>query len=327
MNIVLTGSIATDYLMVFPGRFREQLVDGELDRLSLSFLVDELNIHRGGVAANIAFGLGRLGVTPTLVGAVGDDFADYGDWLDRHGVDTGSVHTSQLRHTARFLCTTDTDNNQIASFYPGAMTEARDIELRPVEQRLGTLDLVVVSPNDPEAMLRHTQECRQRGYPFMADPSQQLARLDGEQIRTLVDGASYLVTNDYERSLLAQKTDWSGEEILDRVGTWITTRGADGATVHRRGEPDVAVKVPRVQQIADPTGVGDAFRSGYLAGVAWGLEAERSAQLGCMMATLVIETVGTQEYRFDAATFLERFTEAYGGDAASELRPELGGTS
>jgi adenosine kinase len=325
VNIVLTGSIATDYLMTFPGRFSEQLVEGQLDKISLSFLVEELAIHRGGVAANIAFGLGRLGVRSTLVGAVGADFADYGQWLQRHGVDTGSVHTSELRHTARFLCTTDSDNNQIASFYPGAMSEAREIELKPIEQRLGSIDLVVVSPNDPEAMLRHTEECRQRGYPFMADPSQQLARLDGDQIRTLVEGATYLVTNEYECRLLEQKTGWSGEQILDGVGTWITTRGADGATVHRKGEPDAAVKVPRVNDIADPTGVGDAFRSGYLAGIGWQLSPERSAQLGCMMATLVIETVGTQEYRFDAGTFLDRFTEAYGADAAADVRPELGG--
>ncbi|MGH4020022.1 MAG: carbohydrate kinase family protein [Pseudonocardiaceae bacterium] len=323
MNIVVTGSIATDYLMVFPGRFTEQLVEGELERISLSFLVDDLEIRRGGVAANIAFGLGCLGVRPTLVGAVGADFAEYGQWLDRHDVDTSSVHTSELRHTARFLCTSDAANNQIASFYAGAMTEAREIELRPVEQRLGSLDLVVVSPNDPEAMRRHTEECRQRGYPFMADPSQQLANLDGDQIQVLVDGAAYLVTNDYECRLLERKTGWSGEEILDRVGTWITTRGPDGATVHRRGEADIAVKVPRVHRIADPTGVGDAFRSGYLAGVAWQLDAERSAQLGCMMATLVIETVGTQEYRFDAGTFLQRFTETYGADAAADVQPKL----
>lgn len=323
MNIVVTGSIATDHLMVFPGRFREQLVDGELDRLSLSFLVDELEIRRGGVAANIAFGLGCLGIRPTLLGAVGDDFVEYREWLNRHNVDTDSVHVSEFRHTARFLCTTDAEQNQIASFYAGAMSEAREIELRPVEKRLGSIDLVLVSPNDPEAMLRHTQECRQRGYAFVADPSQQLARLDGEQIRRLVDGASYLVTNDYECRLLGQKTGWSAQEILDRVGTWITTRGPEGVTVHRLGEPDIGVKVPRELRKADPTGVGDAFRAGYLAGVAWQLDAERCAQLGCMLATLVIETVGTQEYRLESGSFLERFTEAYGADAAADVHPNL----
>ncbi|HVV30558.1 MAG TPA: PfkB family carbohydrate kinase, partial [Mycobacteriales bacterium] len=228
MNTVLTGSIATDHLMTFPGRFRDSLLEGSLEKVSLSFLVDELVVRRGGTAANIAFGMGSLGCRPVLVGAVGEDFADYRSWLERHGVDTASVLVSETAHTARFLCTTDTDLNQIASFYPGAMSEARDIELAPVARRLGSIDLVVVSPNDPEAMLRHTDECRQRGYPFMADPSQQLALMDGPDLRRLVDGARYLVTNEYERDLLASKTGWTEKELLTRVGIRLTTIGAEG---------------------------------------------------------------------------------------------------
>ncbi len=323
MNIVVTGSIATDNLMTFPGRFRELLVDGELDNLSLSFLVDELDIKRGGVAANIAFGLGCLGTTPVLVGAVGADFAEYREWLEAHGVDTESVRVSETRHTARFLCTTDADQNQIASFYTGAMAEAREIELAPVADRLGGIDLVVISPNDPAAMTRHTQECRERGYPFMADPSQQLARLDGDQVRGLVDGATYLVTNEYERTLLAHKTGWSDEEILGKVGTWITTRGPEAVTVHRTGEADLAVKPPRELRKADPTGVGDALRAGFLAGVAADLTLERSVQLGCMLATLVIESVGTQEYGFAPTEFGQRVEEAYGAEAAAQIEPML----
>jgi adenosine kinase len=177
VRIAVTGSIATDYLMTFPGRFSEQLVADQLDRVSLSFLVDELEVRRGGVAANIAFGLAQLGLSPLLVAAVGEDFnADYRAWLKRHGVDTSGVHVSELRHTARFMCTTDEDQNQMASFYTGAMEEARFIELAPLADRSGAMDLVIVSPNDPEAMLRHTAECRQLGLPFMADPGQQLAR-------------------------------------------------------------------------------------------------------------------------------------------------------
>ena len=323
MNIVVTGSIATDNLMTFPGRFRELLVDGELDNLSLSFLVDELEIRRGGVAANIAFGLGVLGTRPVLVGAVGEDFAEYREWLEAHGVDTESVRVSDTQHTARFLCTTDADQNQIASFYTGAMAEAHEIELAPVAQRLGGIDMVVIGPNDPDAMTRHTNECRERGYPFMADPGQQLARLDDDQIRGLVDDATYLITNEYERKLLAQKTGWPDEQILDKVGTWITTRGPEAATVHRTGEPDIAVKPPRERRKADPTGVGDALRAGFLAGVAADLGLERSVQLGCMVATLVIETVGTQEYRVEPAEFGQRFAEAYGADAAAQIEPML----
>src|SRR5919198_3663791 len=195
--------------MHFPGRFAEQLVAEQLHRVSLSFLVDDLVVRRGGIGANIAFGMAVLGCEPILVGAVGDDFADYRSWLERHGVDCSGVHVSDVAHTARFICTTDEDMCQVASFYAGAMAEARNIELAPVADRLGGLDLVVISPNDPVAMIRHTEECRQRGYAFAADPSQQLARMSGEEARLLVDGAAYLLTNEYEKELLESKTGLS----------------------------------------------------------------------------------------------------------------------
>src|SRR5918997_1974483 len=188
--VVVTGSIATDHLMTFPGKFVEQFIEGQMENVSLSFLVDDLVQHRGGAGANMAFGLGLLGLQRVLVGAVGNDFAEYESWLTRHGVDTASVHWSELKHTARVVCTTDASNNQIASFYSGAMSEAGVIELGPVAARVGEPDLVVVGPNDPTAMARHTQECRDRGYPFVADPSQQLAWADGDLIRDLVDGAA-----------------------------------------------------------------------------------------------------------------------------------------
>src|SRR5476651_1327511 len=231
MRIAVTGSIATDHLMSFPGRFADQLMPDQLHNVSLSFLVDSLEIRRGGVAANICFGMAAFGLRPILVGSVGADFDDYRSWLERHGVDTASVHVSDLHHTARFVCTTDTDQNQIASFYAGAMSDARFIELSPVAARVGGLDLVIISPNDPEAMLRHTDECRDRGYPFIADPSQQLARMEGPEIRRLVDGAALLFTNDYEKVLTETKTGWSDAEVLDRVGVRVTTLGAEGAII------------------------------------------------------------------------------------------------
>jgi adenosine kinase len=319
VGIIVTGSIATDYLMVFPGRFVEQIVPDQLENLSVSFLVEDLAIRRGGAGANIAFNLGCLGLAPVLVGAVGADFAEYGQWLSAHGVDTSAVRVSPTRHTARFQCTTDSDQNQIASFYAGAMSESRDIELKPIVDRLGGVDLVVVGPNDPAGMLRHTQECRYLGYPFVADPSQQLASLAGDQIKLLVAGATYLFTNTYERGLLEQKTGWSDEDILARVDASVTTRGAKGVTVQRPGEPVVSVTPPQELAKADPTGVGDAFRAGFLAGVTWGVGDERAAQLGCMLATLVIESVGTQEHKFEPETFMKRFSDAYGPDSAAEV--------
>jgi adenosine kinase len=321
VRIAVTGSIATDHLMTFPGRFAEQLLPDQLAHLSVSFLVDDLEVRRGGVAANIAYGLGVLGLEPLLVGAVGDDFADYRAWLDRHGVDTSGVHVSQLRHTARFVCTTDTANNQIASFYPGAMSEAREIELAT----LGPIDLVVVSPNDPAAMLRHTEECRQRGIAFVADPSQQLSSLDGEQVRALVDGAEILLTNAYEAALTERKTGWSAADVAGRVGLRVTTHGADGTVLQQSGADPLRVSVVPASVVADPTGGGDAFRAGFLAGRAWGLPLERAAQVGSLLATLCLETTGPQEYSLNTGKDVARLAEAYGDEAAAEIGPHLPG--
>jgi adenosine kinase len=323
VRIAVTGSIATDHLMTFPGRFSESLMADQLDKVSLSFLVEDLVIRRGGVAANICFGMAALGLHPVLVGAVGADFAEYRSWLDRHGVDTVSVHVSEVLHTARFVCTTDADHNQIASFYPGAMSEARQIELGPVAERLGGLDLVVIGADDPAAMLRHTDECRDRDIPFAADPSQQLARMEGPEIRRLVDGAGYLFTNAYEAALIEQKTGWSAAEILDRVQTRVTTHGAKGCVVQRKNEADVPVTCAIEESKHDPTGVGDAFRAGFLAGVAWELPLQRCAEIGSLMATHVIETVGTQEYELSESLFLKRLEHSYGAAAANDVRPHL----
>lgn len=323
MKIAVSASIATDHLMRFPGRFRDSLVDGALDHITLSFLVDELDVRRGGVGGNIAFGMGVLGASPVLVGAAGADFADYRSWLERHGVDCSGVLISELRHTARFICTTDSDQNQLASFYTGAMAEAREIELEPVAERVGGLDLVLVGPNDPEAMLRHTDECRFRGIAFAADPSQQLARMNGDEIRLLVEGAQFLFTNEYEASLIEQKTGWSADEILDRVQVRITTLAAKGSRIESRHFAPLHVPVPREEQIIDPTGVGDAFRAGFLCGYSWGLSLERCAQIGSLLATYAIETVGPQEYEVSQRRFLERMAEAYGDEAAAEVAVHL----
>ena len=323
MAILITGSIATDHLMTFPGRFADSFVEGKLDKVSLSFLVEELEVRRGGVAPNIAFGLGCLGLRPVLVGAVGPDFADYESWLQRHNVDTVGVHVSDSRHTARFVCTTDAEQNQIASFYPGAMSEARNIELRPVVDHVGKADIVLIGANDPEAMLRHTQECQFRGYPFAADPSQQLARMDGEEVTPLIEGATYLFTNEYEAALIEQKTGLSSSDIASMVEIRVTTLGPDGARIERRGEKPVQVSVPDEERRADPTGVGDAFRAGFLAGQAWGLTDERSAQVGSLLATYVIETVGTQEYELAQRHFLDRLARTYGDDAAADVEAHI----
>ncbi len=323
MTVAVTGSIATDHLMHFPGRFADQLVAEQLQRISLSFLVDDLMVRRGGVAGNIAFALGVLGQSPVLVGAVGSDFGDYRSWLERHGVDTAGVHVNDDLHTARFVCTTDDDMCQIASFYAGAMSRARDIELAPVVARNAGIDLVLVGANDPAAMLRHTDECRQRGYAFAADPSQQLARMDGPEIRRLVEGARYLLTNDYEFELLLRKTGWTAEQVREQVDIRVTTLGENGVQIVRRDGTELKVGVVPETGKVDPTGVGDAFRAGFLAATAAGLSLERAAQLGSLVAVWVLETDGPQEWTYDRTAGLERLRDAYGPDAASELSAVL----
>lgn len=322
MSIAVSASIATDHLMRFPGRFADVLLADQLANVSLSFLVDDLQIRRGGVGGNIAFAMGVLHRTPLLVGAVGADFAEYRAWLEQHGVDCSTVHISDRAHTARFVCTTDEDMAQIASFYPGAMSEARDISVAELAEN-HTLDLVLVGANDPEAMLRHTEECRELGIAFAADPSQQLARLDGDQAVRLIEGAAYLFTNKYEWALLLQKTGLSEAEVAQRVGVRVTTLGADGVLIVDRDGTEVTVGVVPENEKVDPTGVGDAFRAGFLTGHTSGLSIERSAQLGSLIAVLVLETTGTQEWKLDKDEALVRLAKAYGDQAAADIEPLL----
>ena len=321
--LFIAGSIATDHLMSFGGRFEDSLVVEQLHKLSVSFLVDDLEIRRGGVAANMCFGLGRLGLRPVLVGAAGDDFADYRSWLERHGVDCEHVRISDTHHTARFVCTTDTTGAQFASFYPGAMSEARLVELAPIAARVGEPSYVLVGAGDPDGMLRHTDECRVRGYPFIADPSQQLAFGEGELIRNLIDGAAFLFSNEYESHMIEKKTGWSGEEILERVDIQVTTLGKEGVRVLRRGEAPIERHAAADVTAVEPTGVGDAFRAGFLAALAWGLSLEHACEVGCVLAAYVVETVGPQDYSFTAEEFLARVEESYGADSAAVVRPHL----
>jgi adenosine kinase len=309
--------------MSFGGRFEDSLVVEQLDKLSVSFLVDDLEIRRGGVAANMCFGLARLGLRPVLVGSAGDDFADYRSWLERHGVDCDYVRISDTHHTARFVCTTDTTGAQFASFYPGAMSEARLVELAPIVAAVGAPSYVLIGADDPDGMLRHTEECRQRGFRFIADPSQQLAFGTGEQIRNLIDGAAFLFSNEYESHMIEQKTGWSSDEVLSRVGIQVTTLGKEGVRV--RGTDGVSFERPAAKddRVVEPTGVGDAFRAGFLAALTWGLSLEHASEVGCVLAAYVVETVGPQDYDFTAEQFLARVHASYGAEAAEAVGPHL----
>ncbi|TDD26556.1 carbohydrate kinase family protein [Kribbella turkmenica] len=323
MRIAVAGSIATDILMTFPGRFKDQFLEEQMHKVSLSFLVDELVVHRGGVGANICYGMAQLGQPSLLVGSVGADFAEYGAALTEAGVDVSHVRVCENVHTARFTCTTDLDANQIASFYTGAMAEARELDLGAIHAATGGIDLVLIGADDPDGMLKHTELAKANGIAVAADPSQQLARMEGADIKRLVDGAEYLFSNEYEAGLMVQKTGWSHDEILERVGVRVTTHGGDGVVIENTG--GILAKVPAVPapNLVDPTGGGDAFRAGYLTGRAAGLDHEAAAQVGCTLATTVLETVGTQEYTLDRPSFLKRLATAYGTPAAAAAATAL----
>ncbi|MFI7306333.1 carbohydrate kinase family protein [Micromonospora aurantiaca] len=323
-HVVVTGSIATDHLMRFAGRFADQLVTDRLHTVSLSFLVDRLTVRRGGVAANIAYGMARLGLRPTLVGAVGPDFAEYRAWLEGHGVDCDAVRESRTAYTARFICTTDDDMCQIASFYPGAMAEAADIDLAAVV-RPGETGLVAIGPDDPTAMVRHAEACRRLGVPFAADPSQQLAVMSGEQIAAFVTGARYLLTNEYEHGLMLDKLGVSDGELSTMVDMVLTTHGPAGVRIRADGRSETVPAVP-VARVVDPTGAGDAFRAGFLAGVTRGLPPRVAAAVGCQVAAYAITATGTQEYDLTADRLVTDLRDRYDPDVARATRDALTGS-
>lgn len=304
MNIVVTGSIAYDYLMRFPGRFTDHLINEQLHQVSLSFLVDEMTKHWGGVAANISYTMALLGLRPKLMGTAGRDFADYRNWLESVGVDTSTVLVDPNLFTASFFANTDLDNNQIASFYAGAMARASDYSLAQALPE--TPDLVVVSPNDPTAMRNLAQECRERNIRFIYDPSQQVPRLDGSQLREQMEGAYAMIVNAYETEIICQKTGMTLNELRQHVGILIVTQGKRGSHIYDNGE---FVEVPAFPEVVirDPTGVGDAYRAGLIRGIVAGWPWHVSGTVGALCATYVLEQVGTQSHRFALPEFIARY--------------------
>jgi adenosine kinase len=311
MNIAITGSIAFDYIMTYPGEFREMLLADSLDHISVSFLVDEMSRHRGGVAANIAYTLALLGEHPVLVAAAGQDFPEYRGILDYVGVDTSGTQIFAELFTASFFVSTDRRNNQIASFYTGAMARAREIDLAQVNS--GNFDFVVVSPNDPTAMENYVTYCKINNIPYMYDPSQQVARSSGDVLAAGIEGASMLVVNEYEFAALTSKTGLSKDDILNKVQDVIVTLGDKGAAIYSAGNMLHIPAIPE-DRIVDPTGVGDAFRAGILKGMSAGWPWEISGRVGALAAVFVLEERGTQNHKFTPAQFVARFRKHFDDD-------------
>lgn len=310
MRIVVSGSIAYDYLMSFPGRFTDQIIPEKLTRLSVSFLVDDMVRQRGGTAANIAYSLKLLGGDPILLGTVGQDFGDYAAWLQANGIRIDHIVEIPHKFTASFFVSTDEEQNQIANFYAGAMSDCKEISL--ADRGLTDADVVIISPNDPQAMLNYATECRDLGIPFAYDPSQQTARLSGEALRASIPGAGWLMVNDYEFEVIQQKTGWSKQQIVSEVDTLIVTEGRAGSYICRNGEEFKVPVAPPQHRVAEPTGVGDAYRGAFFAAHSLGLPVDVCGRVGALCATYVLEQVGTTNHRFTLQEFVRRYEQAFG---------------
>ena len=310
MKLIVTGSIAFDYLMSFPGKFTEHLLPEHMQRVSLSFLVDTMDKRRGGCAPNIAYTLALLGERPHLMATAGQDFTDYGAWLTAAGVDTSLVKVIGNKFTASFFCSTDEANNQIASFYTGAMANAGELSFRTVDG-LAADGLVIISPNDPEAMVQYAEECSTMGIKYIWDPGQQCARMDGAQLKDGIVGAHIVICNDYEFELIRQKTGMQEADVLAVASMLIITRGEHGSTVITR---DSRIDVPAVppDRIVDPTGVGDAFRGGLMKGIASGRSLEVSAKMGSVAATWALEHLGGTSHAYTWPEFVQRYETHFG---------------
>jgi adenosine kinase len=309
MNVIVTGSIAYDYLMTFPGRFVEHILPDQLDHISLSFLVDEMRRQRGGCAANIAYNLALLGERPRLMGTVGQDFREYRAWLEEHGVDTSLTRDELDLFTASFFVNTDQDSNQIASFYTGAMARARNLSIHSLD--VGQVDLVTISPNDPEAMVKYAAECQQLGIPYLYDPSQQIIRLSGEDLQVGLEGCDLLVVNEYEFRMLEEKTGLRAEAIRSAPArACVVTLGAEGSRIWAgKNVYDVPMVLP--ERMDDPTGVGDAFRAGLIKGLALDLPWDLAGKMGALAATYTLEQPGPQSHHYTVAEFVARFRQHF----------------
>lgn len=307
MHIIVTGSIAYDYLMSFPGSFTEHLLPEHLQRVSLSFLVDTMDKRRGGCAPNIAYTLALLGERPRLMATAGQDFDEYRRWLDGVGVDTSLVQAVPGKFTASFFCSTDNSGNQIASFYTGAMAHAGELSFRAA----GRCDLAIISPNDPGAMVGYAAECQALGIPYIYDPSQQVARMGGGDLEAGVRGAHIVICNDYEFEIIREKTGMDATAMLQHAEAVIVTKGEKGASIRLR---DRTLDVPAVTptEVVDPTGVGDAFRGGILKGLATGTSLEVACRLGSVAAAYALEHLGGQSHSYTWEEFGRRYEAHFG---------------
>jgi adenosine kinase len=309
MTIIVTGSVAYDYLMFFPGRFSEHILPDQIDQISLSFLVESMRKQRGGCAPNIAFSLALLGERPTVMATVGQDFGEYRAWLDDAGVDTSAIVEVEGEFTSSFFVNTDQENNQIASFYMGAMGWADQLSFRDLGH--DQVDVAIISPNAPAAMVKYVRECRELGIPYIYDPSQQIIWLSADDLNEGTAGAKVLIVNDYEFGMIRNKTRLSEDELLARSEVTIITRGEQGSTIYAEGEM-LHVPVVPPQPLAEPTGVGDAYRAGVIKGILRNIPWQTTGRIAALAATYVLEQHGTQNHHYSLEEFVARYRAVFG---------------
>jgi adenosine kinase len=309
VTIAVTGSMAYDYIMSFPGRFVEHILPDQLHILSVSFLVDSMRRERGGCAGNIVYNLALLGQRPLLMATVGQDAPEYIAWLREHGVDTSGVLNLPDEFTASFFVSTDRDNNQIASFYTGAMSKAGRISFR--DHLAEQIEVAIISPNDPGAMVKYVRECQELGIPYIYDPSQQIPRLTPSDLMEGIRGAKVLIVNDYEFGMIKKQTGLSDVQIRQMVEILVITRGERGSTIMtREAEHEIPCAPPR--RVTDPTGVGDGYRAGFIAGMRYNLPWGVVGRMGSLAATYVLEEHGTQRHHYTVDSFIQRYIGCFG---------------
>jgi adenosine kinase len=310
VRIIVTGSLAYDYIMNFPGKFSDHILADKVHMLTVSFLVDSMKKLRGGTAGNIAYTLGLLGAKTAVVSAAGQDFADYQAFMHSVNIDTQGIKLVPNEFTASCFINTDTMNNQIVAFYPGAVVHAREVTLASLGLQKG--DWVIISPTDPESMLRHTQECKKAGVSYIFDPGKQTPRLETAQILGGIDGCAALIGNDYEFGMMAKTTGLTEQALIDMAPIAIMTRGEEGSRIYVRGQAPFVVPVAKPTTMVDPTGAGDAYLGGLAFGLSKGLPIPVAGRLAALAATYCIELKGCQEHRYSRAEFAQRYEAAFG---------------
>ena len=309
MSIIVTGSIAYDYLMSFPGRFGEHILPDQIHQVSLSFLVDTMRKQRGGVAPNVAYTLALLGERPIVMATVGQDFGEYRAWLEEAGVDTSAIVEVKDEFTASFFVNTDLDNNQIASFYLGAMGRADTLSF--YDLGCEAPDIALISPNAPAAMVKYARECQELGVPYIYDPSQQIIRLSSEELLAGTRGARMLIVNEYEFGMIKNKTGLSDEELLALPPITIVTRGENGSTMYVE-DRIISIPIAPPEILAEPTGAGDAYRAGIIKGMLRGYSWETTGRIAALAATYVLERHGTQNHHYTLQEFVTRYRGTFG---------------